>query len=149
MQKYIKYKSLITKNSNRMKKVMLMMGLIMALGTQMVAQQDIKAPLPPKGEALEIPPPPHPSKEMQEKRFEKMKSELKLTPEQEVKVKALMEKNREANKAKRQEMKERMKAENKTQREAMRTEMKKILTPEQMEQFKQMRKAEKKARKEN
>lgn len=133
-----------------MKKVMLMMGLMMALGTQMVAQQDIKAPLPPKGEALDMPPPPPPpSKEMQEKRFEKMKSELKLTPEQEVKMKALMEKNREANKAKRQEMKKKMKEENKAQREAMRAEMEKVLTPEQMEKFKQMRKAEKKERKEH
>jgi Spy/CpxP family protein refolding chaperone len=128
-----------------MKKVMLMMSLIMALGTQMVAQQDIKAPLPPKREALDMPLPP--SKEMQEKRFEKMKSELKLTPEQEVKMKALMEKNRESNKAKRREMKKKMKEENKEQREAMRAEMEKVLTPEQMEKFKQMRKAEKKERK--
>jgi Spy/CpxP family protein refolding chaperone len=134
-----------------MKKVMLMMGLMMALGTQMVAQQDIKAPVPPKREALDMPPPPPPppSKEMQEKRFEKMKSELKLTPEQEAKMKALMEKNREANKAKRQEMKKKMKEENKAQREAMRAEMEKVLTPEQMEKFKQMRKAEKKERKEH
>jgi Spy/CpxP family protein refolding chaperone len=130
-----------------MKKVMLMMGLMMALGTQMVAQQDIKAPVPPKREALDMPPPP--SKEMQEKRFEKMKSELKLTPEQEAKMKALMEKNREANKSKRQEMKKKMKEENKVQREAMRAEMEKVLTPEQMEKFKQMRKAEKKERKEH
>ncbi len=132
-----------------MKKVMLMMGLMMALGTQMVAQQDINAPLPPKGEALGMPAPPMPpSKEMQEKRFEKMKSELKLTPEQEAKMKALMEKNREANKVKRQEMKAKMREENKAQREAMRAEMEKVLTPEQMEKFKQMRKAEKKERKE-
>ena len=129
-----------------MKKVMLMAGLLLALGTQMKAQQDIKAPVPPKGEMLGMPAPP--SKEMQEKRFEKMKSELKLTPEQEAKMKALMEKNREANKVKRQEMKAKMREENKAQREAMRAEMEKVLTPEQMEKFKQMRKAEKKERKE-
>jgi Spy/CpxP family protein refolding chaperone len=130
-----------------MKKTILIIGLTIILGT-ITAQQDIKSPLPTKGETLDMLSS-SPSDDIQEKRFEKMKTELKLTPEQELKIKALMIKIREAKKAKRQEIKERMKAENKTQREAMRTEMKKILTPEQMEKFKQMRKAEKKARKEN
>lgn len=92
------------------------------------------------------PPPPahHPEmKENMQKRWEMMKQELQLTPQQEQQIKALRTEFKEANKGNREAMKaamDRNRADVKANREKMDAAMRNILTPAQIQKWETMRK---------
>lgn len=78
-----------------------------------------------------------------QKRWEMMKQELQLTPQQEQQIKALRAEFREANKTNREAMKaimDRNRADFKANREKMEVAMKNILTPAQIQKWEAMRK---------
>ncbi len=82
-----------------------------------------------------------------EKRVEAMTKELDLTPEQQTKMKALFDEKAKENKAKRQEMKEKM-AQKKAERESHDEKIKSILTPEQVKKYEAKKEEMKKEKKE-
>lgn len=121
-----------------MKKIFLATLLIGSTGMIMAQQTpDKSADMKAKKEKRE---------KMHEDHFNKMKTELNLTPDQEQKIKALHEQNKQEMKQNHEVMKAKMDA----KREQNDAQMKQILTPEQYTKWqalKEKRKAEKKARK--
>jgi Spy/CpxP family protein refolding chaperone len=111
-----------------MKKLVIVFAILTSTSLIVNAQQQTT---PSKGTQTNTP-----IKDRMDERMNRLKTELKLTPEQETKMREMMEKRR----AERMSEIQKMREEKKQDRQEMKSEMEKILTPEQMEKLKNMRK---------
>lgn len=113
-----------------MKKLVLSFALV-GLGTFAMAQQTQKKEITPEQKAM--------FEQRKAQRFDKMKTDLKLSDAQVSQIKNLQEKNKVQREKMMAERKVQMQ-EHKAKREQMQVDMKKILTPEQYAKWEQMKK---------
>ncbi len=113
-----------------MKKLVLSFALV-GLGTFAMAQQTQKKEITPEQKAM--------FEQRKAERFDKMKTDLKLSDAQVSQIKNLQEKNKAQREKMMAERKVQMQ-EHKAKREQMQADMKKILTPEQYAKWEQMKK---------
>ena len=113
-----------------MKKLVLSFALV-GLGTFAMAQQTQKKEITPEQKAM--------YEQRKAERFDKMKTDLKLSDAQVNQIKNLQEKNKVQREKMMAERKVQMQ-EHKAKREQMQADMKKILTPEQYAKWEQMKK---------